>query len=370
MNQVAKIFVRKNFLYYYHLVIKIRNEETKKIKEEVCGLFMKKLETKNEILKRRELTDKLFVLIDNMEEIPKTFKSSWTYIKTFLDNLYKLPNIISKIISKSNIEDVKKYLAPFFTNNFYENILSTQGIENNLMYIIYLLLKEEIDSISDINDSEKFLENTPCGYVLEQLIEKIDIQSFCKSNIFKVVQDLEWTFSGKQICLDINKITENLNKTKEITKANTIEGNNKPQKKQKNQLRKSYTIFSGSVRDDFADSNSPLNRINTFSSFDGFGEKESMKAKKNAEDSQLFNSKYIIDINPKTLDYTKYDKNDVDNVKEFIECQQKFEDKKNVFSKYSNEAFINNIFKGANSEEILSIYIVSFIKIVEYKFII
>ena len=365
MNQVAKIFVRKNFLYYYHLVIKIRNEETKKIKEEVCGLFMKKLETKNEILKRRELTDKLFVLIDNMEEIPKTFKSSWTYIKTFLDNLYKLPNIISKIISKSNIEDVKKYLAPFFTNNFYENILSTQGIENNLMYIIYLLLKEEIDSISDINDSEKFLENTPCGYVLEQLIEKIDIQSFCKSNIFKVVQDLEWTFSGKQICLDINKITENLNKTKEIPKANTIEGNNKPQKKQKNQLRKSYTIFSGSVRDDFADSSSPINRINTFSSFDGFGEKESMKAKKNAEDSQLFNSKYIIDINPKTLDYTKYDKNDVDNVKEFIECQQKFEDKKNVFSKYSNEAFINNIFKGANSEEILSIYIVSFIKIVE-----
>ena len=328
-------------------------------------MFKKKLEIKNEILKRRELTDKLFELNDKMEEIPKTFKSAWTYIKTFLDNLYNSPNIISKIISKSNIEDVKKYLAPFFTNNFYENILSTQSIENNLMYTIYLLLKEEINSISDINECEKFLENTPCGYVLEQLIEKIDIQSFCKSNIFKVVQDLEWTFSGKQICLDINKIEENLAKSKEVPMIKQIQTiNNKQQKKQKNQLKKTYTIFSASACDD-VDSNSPFNRINTFSSFDGFGEKENMKAKKNAEDSQLFNSKYIIDINPRFLDFTKYEKTDADNIKEFVECQQKSDDKKNVFSKYANEAFINSIFKRSNSEEILSIYIVSFVKIVE-----
>ena len=329
----------------------------------MSGLFKKKLEIKNEILKRMELTDKIFSLIDNMEEIPKTFKSTWTYLKSFLDHLYKSPNIISKIISKSNIEDVKNHLAPFFANNFYENILSTQSIENNLMYIIYLLLKQEIDSISNFNECEKFLENTPCGYLLEQLIEKIDIQSFCKSNIFKVVQDLEWTFSGKQICLDINKIAENLSISKEAPKPNPNTGDNKQPNKPKSQLRKSYTIFSAC--DDFIESNSPLNRINTFSSFDGFGEKEYMKQKKNSEDSKEFNSKYVIDINPKTFDYKKYEKTDADNLKEFMECQQKSEDKKNVFSKFSNEGFINNIFKGSNSEEILSIYIVSFIKIVE-----
>ena len=157
-----------------------------------------------------------------MEEIAKKFKSSWTYIKTFLDNLYKSPNIISKIILKSNIEDVKKHLAPFFTNNFYENILSSQGIENNLIYIIYTLLKEEINSLNDINDFNKFLEKTPCGYILQELIEKIDIKSFCKLNILKVVKDLEWTFSGKQICFDIEKITESIKKSKELLKTNSI----------------------------------------------------------------------------------------------------------------------------------------------------
>ena len=60
----------------------------------MSGLFKKKLEIKNEILKRMELTDKIFSLIDNMEEIPKTFKSTWTYLKSFLDHLYKSPNII------------------------------------------------------------------------------------------------------------------------------------------------------------------------------------------------------------------------------------------------------------------------------------
>ena len=69
-----------------------------------------------------------------------------------------------------------------------------------------------------------------------------------------------------------------------------------------------------------------------------------MKQKKNSEDSKEFNSKYVIDINPKTFDYKKYEKTDADNLKEFMECQQKSEDKKNVFSKFSNEGFINNIF--------------------------
>ena len=37
-------------------------------------------------------------------------------------------------------------------------------------------VKEEIDSLPDYNSSEKFLDNTPCSYLLEQMIEKIDIK--------------------------------------------------------------------------------------------------------------------------------------------------------------------------------------------------
>ena len=36
------------------------------------------------------------------------------------------------------------------------------------------------------------------------------------------------------------------------------------------------------------------------------------------EDSVIFNSKYILNINPKTIDYKKYNKFDSDNIKEFF----------------------------------------------------
>ena len=358
-------YVRKIVLYYFNLVIKNREDKIKNVKEEVSAMFKKKLEIKNEVLKKMELTDKTFLLIDDQEEIPKIFKASWTYLKSFLENLYTSPKVVSKIISVSKIEDIKDYLAPFFTNNFYENILSSKSLENNLIYTIYFLLKEEIDSLTDYNESETFLEETPCGYVLEQLIEKIDIKSFCKINILKVVQDLEWTFSGKKICLEIEKIIQNLKKQKEKELAQINEnmnGNNKQLKKVNTNSRRSYSIFSAC--DDFVERDSNLNRINTFSSFDGFGEKELMKQKKNMEDSREFNSKYILNVEPKRIDYTQYDKETADNVKEFIQCQES-EETKNNWSVYSNDNFISNIFNGDQSEEILSIYILSFIKVVE-----
>ena len=319
-------------------------------------MFKKKLEIKNNILKKMELTDKSFLLIDDQEEMPRVFQVSWTYIKSFLEELYKSPKFISKVISISNKDDIKNNLAPFFANNFYENILSSQSLENNLIYLIYFLLKEEIDSISDFKNPEKFLEETPCGYFLEQLIEKIDIHSFCKLNILKVVEDLEWTFAGKKISLNVEEIVNGLIKQEEKSQARR----NSEGGKKRSSNRKSYSIFS--ANDNIKDDNSNLSRINTFSSFDGFGEKEYMKQKKNMEDSQEFNSKYIIDINPKKLDYTKYDKETGDNIKEFIECQT---DDNKKFSDYSNEAFINNIFKNPKSEDALSIYIISFIKVVE-----
>ena len=40
---------------------------------------------------------------------------------------------------------MKDHLSNFICNNFYENILSANYIENNLLYLILLLLKEEIN---------------------------------------------------------------------------------------------------------------------------------------------------------------------------------------------------------------------------------
>ena len=75
---------------------------------------------------------------------------------------------------------LKKALHPFFVKNFYEDILSIVYLEDNLMYIISLLLIDEIKGLEKIKDN-KFLEETAGGYVLDQLKNKTDFQIYFKT---------------------------------------------------------------------------------------------------------------------------------------------------------------------------------------------
>ena len=45
----------------------------------------KKLKVKNDLLNKIELNDKSLLLIDDIEEIQKSFKFLWTYIKLLLE---------------------------------------------------------------------------------------------------------------------------------------------------------------------------------------------------------------------------------------------------------------------------------------------
>ena len=78
----------------------------------------------------------------------------------FMNALWDRPNIVSKLIINSDKNDLKKNIAPFIANNFYENILSSNYIEDQLLYIIGLLLKDEINNkIKTKKDIEIFLSN-------------------------------------------------------------------------------------------------------------------------------------------------------------------------------------------------------------------
>ena len=168
------------------------------------------------------LTNKKFILIDSEEEFSKIFKSTWTYIQSLFYLLWEDPYIIYLILANANINDVKNNLAPFIANNFYQNILSSYYFEDNLMFIISLLLKDEINKLNTADEPEKFLENTPCGFLLEQLCDKNDIQSFCKLNMLNIVENLEWTFSSRRICFDIDLAQEYLKKNMDLTKRDRI----------------------------------------------------------------------------------------------------------------------------------------------------
>ena len=161
----------------------------------------------NMIAERTKKEERKFELVKNQGEILKDLN---TYFPKLMNYLYEQPKIVSLIIQNTEISALREYLAPFFANNFYENILSSYFIEDNLMYVITLLLEGEINNLTNINQYEKFLDNTPCGCFLEELRRKSDIQAFFKTIIFNSIENLQANHSSSYINFNskdlINKV--------------------------------------------------------------------------------------------------------------------------------------------------------------------
>ena len=198
------------------IVIDTKNRIINQITEECNIFYIKKLEVYNLISSKLNKTDKKFELNNN-----KSFlKDLNAYLPTFLKYLWESPIFISKLLIKSNTLDVKNILAPFIMNNFYENILSPNYIEDNLMYVLTLLLKDEINNLKTFNDCENFLNNNShCSYLLRELKGRRDVQEFFKFIIYDEVENLEIKYTGKKIDFNINqKLLHLKNKKKNLQK--------------------------------------------------------------------------------------------------------------------------------------------------------
>ena len=112
-------------------------------------------------------------------------------IHKLLKTIWNHPELVYKILINTDLEMVKENVAPFIVNNFYCNHLSGNYIENNLLYIFTLMLKDEINKLENINQVDNFLEDTKCGYLLEQIQKIPDIQIYFKNVILKIVEKIE-----------------------------------------------------------------------------------------------------------------------------------------------------------------------------------
>ena len=238
------------------------------------------------------------------------------YLPNFLELLWENPKLISILLLNSPIEDVKNNLAEFFTNNFYENILSSKCIENNLLYLITLLLKEEINIILNKEQLDDFLNDTHCGYILKQLKEKKEVKLFFKTIIFDVLEkckELDLSVI-KDFTLNIKKIEEKIIKNKE-------NHNNYKENKIKN-----------------------------------------INEKKNQRN--IFQTKYIKSLNEEDLKQylSNYKKQtNKDNINNYINKINNTINKTPFL--YETKVFTNNV---NNNEDILNLYIDYFFKISEF----
>ena len=291
----------------------------------------------NTLAEKKNMDNRKYKLIHDYEKQHSYFQDAYTYLPSFFQLLLNQPQIIAKLITNSNIEDVKNNLAFFFMNNFYENILSSSFIEDNLIYVITLVLMEEIESIKSSSDIESFLDNTAGGYFLEKLNFKMDVMNYYKIIMLNLVESLENMSSSKKINFNVKQIQEDFLKMKEIMEA-----------KFQKTGEKINIIDSQFFRRNF------LNDLEKDS-----GESSSMK---NSKATAIFNT-YIPEITIEEIEQKISENKGNQGMKEY--CDKLIKNLKRDKSIYSNEAFLSNIWNSTSYQEVLALYQIDFFKVIK-----
>ena len=142
-----------------------------------------KLRLLNPELKRNEEHNIKYELIEDIKKA-NNLGDVTVYLPSFMELLWKQPKVVSKILLNANNKDMSEHLSYFFCHNFYENILSPDYIEYNLLYLIALMLKEDINNIPTkyANEPNKcielFLNNNHSSILLEQFQKKMMSKHF------------------------------------------------------------------------------------------------------------------------------------------------------------------------------------------------
>ena len=132
------------------------------------------------------------------------------YITSFLKIIWSYPESLFLILKNADITDFKDYLADFIVNNFYCNNMSVNYMDNNLLYVITMMLKEEIEQLNSKTEISLFLEGTKASFLLEQMVKMPDVQIYFRKIIFKMVEKIENYGSLKKINFNLDLIYQDL----------------------------------------------------------------------------------------------------------------------------------------------------------------
>ena len=197
------IFNKYSLIYFLNLVCKDRDDTVNNIDKQCNELYTLKLKVLNLINRKVDSEECPYHL--NIE-ISELFGNERLFIQIILEEIWKKPEIMYLIITKCVPEDINYNLSSFIINNFYNNILSSSYMENNLLYLLSLLLKDEVDQLNSPDDVNFFLNETKCGILLDQMFKQNDIQIYFKSIFLKTIETLELLNSNRKIEFSIKKI--------------------------------------------------------------------------------------------------------------------------------------------------------------------
>ena len=338
------------------------SEETKnKIEKECRKIYEKKLDVFFTLKRfRSNETDigKKFELMENNNEHLKDLNN---YIPKLLQYLWEDPELMSKFLLNSKKDDIKDVIAYFVANNFYENILSFNSLPDNFMYLLCILCKKEISELESTNDLQKFLEDTPCGCLLEQLINKIDIKSYFNYILKDIMENIELKCSDRKMYFSVESIENSLmeKEKKKIEKKKKEKGSSN-KKKDDDDDDDDY-IYRKNWND-----TPELDINNFFSATNSIAEDYNIDeaAVKNLfgkESSKVFSEKYSPEL--RTKDFVERINSSKDQkFTDYLNSQLKYcKDKDDYFS---NKTFMNKVFNSKISQKLLNEYQLNFMKVI------
>ena len=310
-----------------------------------------------------ESNNKIFELEENSNDYLKDLSN---YIPNLLNYLWENPELVALLLNNSNIEDIKDHLASFIVNNFYENILLSNSIENNLMYVITLMLKEEINNIKNINEPELFLnKESPCNYLLSELVKKDNIRQYFKKVLLNIIENLEEYSSNKTFNLNLKKLQKIVEKNNEKNINESINENDIVIQK----LYQSLKIDEFNNLRYYDNNNVRINNSYTgINRIDENVDNTKIKLDNEMDNLEIFTKKYVNNMAINDLKKMIMDKyNDNQNMKDYctnqlINCGQ------NIINRdyYSNKSFMENLYCSQFSREILILYKKDFLTIIEF----
>ena len=268
-------------------------------------------------------------LVENNKEY---MKELYLYVPKLLNYLWDNPSLMAKLLLNSNDVDIKQYLAPLICDNYFENILSPNYLEDKLALIIYILLEKEINNLKDINDSNIFLNNTPCSFLLNQLIEKKDIKEFFRIVLEDNIENFEVSSSDTKLILDPTDIEKIIIEKQKLKRKISSKKNEKEKKEE----------ISEEAKKQISEESRKMN--------------------------ELFFTKYSIDMSVKSLRSEENNIMGIDKklINDYIKLQsiENENDENNIYS--NNEFFKLMNTNSENADEILKEYVSNFLKLINF----
>ena len=180
------------------------------IKNKFKEIYEKKIDINNMILKRLKKENIIYNLVSDESKQNEILGNINTYIPDFMHQLWENPKSIATILLNSDKNDIKDNLAHFIVHNLYDNLSSLNHKDEQLIYIMALLLKEEINSLNDINSF--FKDKNKSEIIFEQFNKKKEVKIFFKDIILDILKKLEYEYSSLNISFEPEEINDRLEK--------------------------------------------------------------------------------------------------------------------------------------------------------------